>query len=96
MSYNEKDDVLKKGVETPTESPPSIFTGELGSSSGDEARLAQAGYEQQLDRTFSLPSLIALSLCLMAVSLLMALAEPCRNTRHSLFSFFFLPSSFTI
>ncbi|KAK8015117.1 amino acid transporter [Apiospora arundinis] len=66
MSYNEKDDVLKKGVETPTESSPSIFTGELGSSSGDEARLAQAGYEQQLDRTFSLPSLIALSLCLMA------------------------------
>lgn len=62
MSFTEKDDVLKKGVETPTESPPSILT---GSSNGDEARLAQAGYEQQLDRTFSLPSLIALSLCLM-------------------------------
>ncbi|KAK8069444.1 amino acid transporter [Apiospora phragmitis] len=45
---------------------PGHRTCSLGPSNGDEARLAQAGYAQELDRTFSLPSLIALSLCLTA------------------------------
>lgn len=67
MYSNEKGHVLKRDVENATtEAPPSILRGSLGPSNGDEARLAQAGYSQELDRTFSLPSLIALSLCLMA------------------------------
>ncbi|KAK8045035.1 hypothetical protein PG993_005059 [Apiospora rasikravindrae] len=67
MAYsNEKDDASKKGVEKTSDAPSSLLKGPQSPSNGDEARLAQAGYTQELDRTFSLPSLIALSLCLMA------------------------------
>ncbi|KAK8084730.1 hypothetical protein PG997_006001 [Apiospora hydei] len=67
MAYSsEKDDSSKKGVEKTSDAPSSLLKDSPSPSNGDEARLAQAGYTQELDRTFSLPSLIALSLCLMA------------------------------
>ncbi|KAK8018104.1 hypothetical protein PG991_007294 [Apiospora marii] len=65
-SSGSKENISKKGVEDVSSATPSILKGSQVPSNGDEARLAQAGYTQELDRTFSLPSLIALSLCLMA------------------------------
>lgn len=65
-SSGSKENISKKGLEDAASATPSILKGSQGPSNGDEARLAQAGYTQELDRTFSLPSLIALSLCLMA------------------------------
>ncbi|KAK7992079.1 amino acid permease [Apiospora saccharicola] len=69
MLYSsEKDDASKRGAEQTSDAtiPSSVTSSEGSPLNGDEARLAQAGYAQELDRTFSLPSLIALSLCLMA------------------------------